>query len=168
MPARGAWFPGPRHPVSDTRLDEPRAAERRPRSAQLRSDVAELDQLIDDRAIFSAPDGNLHTKQDDLTVHGTGQQVMTKAEEEEVEEEEEELTATPAPGRAATPAGGSSPPTPTSSDDRFPRSLLTGSLDDQCVGHPAPGHPVSGTCNTWNDQLVRAGVRDGDWALAHC
>lgn len=67
------------------RADELRAAERRLQAAQLASDVAELDQLLDDRLIFTfGLDGKCHTKQDDLQVHRSGQQVVTKVEEEEL------------------------------------------------------------------------------------
>ncbi|GAA4257077.1 nuclear transport factor 2 family protein [Dactylosporangium darangshiense] len=61
------------------------AAERRLQAAQLASDVAALDGLIDDRLIFTGPDGKLYRKQDDLHVHRTGHQVMTRVDEEEVE-----------------------------------------------------------------------------------
>jgi ketosteroid isomerase-like protein len=61
------------------------AAERRLQAAQLASDVAALDELIDDRLVFTGPDGKLYRKQDDLHVHRTGQQVLTRVDEEEVE-----------------------------------------------------------------------------------
>jgi ketosteroid isomerase-like protein len=61
-----------------------RAAERRLQAAQLASDVEALTELIDDRAIFTGPDGNLYSKQDDLRVHGTGHQVMSRVDEEEL------------------------------------------------------------------------------------
>jgi ketosteroid isomerase-like protein len=61
------------------------AAERRLQAAQLASDVAALDDLIDDRLVFTGPDGKVYGKQDDLHVHRTGYQVMTRVEEESVE-----------------------------------------------------------------------------------
>ncbi|MGH3940324.1 MAG: nuclear transport factor 2 family protein [Pseudonocardiaceae bacterium] len=67
------------------RADELRAAERRLQAAQLASDVAELDRLLDDRLIFTfGSDGKCYTKQDDLQVHRSGQQVVTKVEEEDL------------------------------------------------------------------------------------
>lgn len=61
-----------------------RAAERRLQRAQLHSDVAALDALIDDRLIFTGPDCRLYSKQDDLTVHRERRQVMTKVEEQDL------------------------------------------------------------------------------------
>ncbi|WP_432981103.1 nuclear transport factor 2 family protein [Dactylosporangium sp. CA-233914] len=61
------------------------AAERRLQAAQLASDVGALDELIDERLIFTGPDGKLYRKQDDLHVHRTGYQVMTRVDEEVVE-----------------------------------------------------------------------------------
>jgi hypothetical protein len=39
------------------------------RAAQLNSDVATLDRLIDDALLFTGPDGALATKADDLAMH---------------------------------------------------------------------------------------------------
>ncbi|WFE39299.1 nuclear transport factor 2 family protein [Micromonospora sp. WMMD998] len=61
-----------------------RAAERRLQRAQLSSDVAELDRLLDDRLVFTGPDGALYSKQDDLRVHRSGQQTMTRVDEEDL------------------------------------------------------------------------------------
>ncbi|MBC6449530.1 nuclear transport factor 2 family protein [Actinokineospora xionganensis] len=61
-----------------------RAAERRLQSAQLASDVTALDELIDDAAWFTGPDGKLYTKQDDLTAHETGHQVLSRLDEEDL------------------------------------------------------------------------------------
>lgn len=61
------------------------AAERRLQAAQLASDVAALDELLDERLVFTAPDGTLYRKADDLRVHRSGHQVMTEVTEEEVE-----------------------------------------------------------------------------------
>jgi hypothetical protein len=60
------------------------AAERRLQAAQLAGDVAALDSLIDDRLVFTGPDGVLYRKEDDLTLHRTGAQKMTAVQEEEV------------------------------------------------------------------------------------
>jgi ketosteroid isomerase-like protein len=71
--------------VSDAdRVEELRTAERRLQAAQLASDVAELDRLIDDRLVFTGPGGKLYSKADDLRMHGTGEQKMTRVEEEEL------------------------------------------------------------------------------------
>jgi hypothetical protein len=60
-----------------------RDAERRLQSAQLASDVEVLDELLDQRLIFTGgPDGGRYSKADDLTGHRTGIQVMTKVAEE--------------------------------------------------------------------------------------
>ncbi|MFC7546489.1 nuclear transport factor 2 family protein [Plantactinospora sp. GCM10030261] len=68
-----------------SRVDELHTAERRLQAAQLASDVAELDRLLDDRLIFTlGPDGRCYTKQDDLAVHSTGQQALTRVVEEEL------------------------------------------------------------------------------------
>ncbi|MGP3915224.1 nuclear transport factor 2 family protein [Nonomuraea sp. 10N515B] len=61
-----------------------RAAEQRLQAAQLTSDVAELDRLIDDRLVFTGPDGRHYTKQDDLEIHRSGRQSMTRVEEEDL------------------------------------------------------------------------------------
>ncbi|MEV0716857.1 nuclear transport factor 2 family protein [Asanoa sp. NPDC050611] len=65
--------------------DELRAAERRLQAAQLASDVAALDEIIDDRLVFTGPDGRLYGKQDDLRLHRTGEQRMTRVDEEDLQ-----------------------------------------------------------------------------------
>jgi ketosteroid isomerase-like protein len=70
--------------TDDERTAALRDAEHRLQAAQLASDVAELDALLDDRLVFTGPDGNLYSKADDLQVHRTGQQRMTRVEEERV------------------------------------------------------------------------------------
>lgn len=60
------------------------SAERRLQRAQLASDVVELDALVDDRLIFTGPDGRLYGKQDDLDMHGQGRQMMTKVDEHDL------------------------------------------------------------------------------------
>jgi hypothetical protein len=67
------------------RVDELRVAERRLQAAQLAGDIAALDQLLDDRLIFTfGPEGRCYTKQDDLQVHRSRQQVLTKVMEEDL------------------------------------------------------------------------------------
>ena len=40
--------------------------------------------MIDDRLVFTGPDGSLYSKQDDLRVHRSGRQSMTRVEEEDL------------------------------------------------------------------------------------
>lgn len=61
-----------------------RAAERRLQAAQRGSDVVELDRLLDDRLIFTGPGGRIFTKADDLRMHRTGEQKITRVDEEEL------------------------------------------------------------------------------------
>jgi hypothetical protein len=68
----------------DNRAAELRGAERALQAAQLASDVTELDRLIDDRLVFTGPDGQLYTKADDLRLHGTGEQKMSRVAEEDL------------------------------------------------------------------------------------
>lgn len=42
------------------------------RRAQLASDVAALDTLLDDALVFTGPDGAIYAKRDDLDVHRSG------------------------------------------------------------------------------------------------
>lgn len=67
-----------------SRVDELREAERRLQAAQLAGDVTALDQLLDDRLIFTHPDGSCYTKRDDLHVHRSRQQVLTQVREEDL------------------------------------------------------------------------------------
>jgi hypothetical protein len=69
---------------ADAAAEALRAAERRLQRAQLESDVEALDELIDDRLVFTGPDGKHYTKQDDLRVHRSGQQSMTRVDEEDL------------------------------------------------------------------------------------
>ncbi len=66
-----------------TSVDELREVERRLQAAQLAGDVVALDRLLDDRLVFTGPDGELFSKQDDLQAQGT-RQVITKVSEEEL------------------------------------------------------------------------------------
>ncbi|MDG6110288.1 nuclear transport factor 2 family protein [Dactylosporangium aurantiacum] len=65
-------------------LERLQAAERRLQAAQLASDVAVLDELIDERLIFTGPDGRLYGKEDDLRLHRSGAQTMTAVQEEDL------------------------------------------------------------------------------------
>jgi hypothetical protein len=59
------------------------AADRRLQAAQLASDVAVLDELIDDRLVFTGgPDGGVYSKADDLSVHRSRTQKMSRVQEE--------------------------------------------------------------------------------------
>ena len=53
------------------------------RQAQLASDVAVLDQLVDDALIFTGPDGAVYGKQDDLDAHRRGMVRITRLEPSE-------------------------------------------------------------------------------------
>jgi hypothetical protein len=68
----------------DIRIAELHDAERRLQAAQLASDVDELDRLLHERLIFTGPDGNHYTKQDDLRVHRTGDQILTEVNQEDL------------------------------------------------------------------------------------
>ena len=71
--------------ADDNLTDELRQAERRLQAAMLAGDVAALDQLLDDRLIYTGgPDGGCYTKEDDLQVHRSRQLVMTKVVEEDL------------------------------------------------------------------------------------
>jgi hypothetical protein len=80
----------PSHPTAGTgtsgadAAEELRSAERRLQRAQLASDVEALDQLIDDRLVFTGPDGRHYSKQDDLHAHRSGRQSMTRVDEEDL------------------------------------------------------------------------------------
>ena len=54
-------------------------AEERLRAAMLTGDVSELDALIDDRLVFIGPDGGAYTKEDDLELHRSGAERVTRA-----------------------------------------------------------------------------------------
>ena len=53
------------------------------RRAQLSSDVAELDRLLDDDLVFTGPDGALYSKADDLRAHRNGDIRITRLEPSE-------------------------------------------------------------------------------------
>ena len=58
------------------------AADRQLQAAQLAADADALDQLIDDRLVFTGPDGQLYSKQDDLDLQRSGGQRLTEVTEE--------------------------------------------------------------------------------------
>lgn len=67
-------------------MESLRAAERRLQSAQLAGDVDTLDELLDDRLIFTGgPDGGRYRKADDLQGHRSRTQVMTRVDEESLD-----------------------------------------------------------------------------------
>jgi hypothetical protein len=59
-------------------------AERRLQVAQLAADADALDLLIDDRLVFTGPDGRLYSKGDDLEIQRSGQQRLTRVDPEDV------------------------------------------------------------------------------------
>ena len=64
--------------------EELRSAERRLQAAQLAGDADALELLLDDRLVFTGPDGQLYGKKDDLQAHRSGQQRLTRVDEEEL------------------------------------------------------------------------------------
>ena len=67
--------------------------EERLRAAMLTGNVAELDALIDDRLLFIGPDGRVYGKQDDLELHRSGAEQVTRADFEEIQVEQHGLIA---------------------------------------------------------------------------
>jgi hypothetical protein len=63
---------------------EIRQVEERLRAAMLTSNVAELDALIDERLLFVGPDGGLYSKEDDLNLHRSGAERLTRIDIEEM------------------------------------------------------------------------------------
>jgi hypothetical protein len=61
-----------------------RHLEERLRQAMLKSDIAELEALIDDRLLFIGPDSAVYSKEDDLTLHRSGAERITRLEVEEL------------------------------------------------------------------------------------
>lgn len=59
-------------------------AEGRLQAAQLAADADALDRLLDDRLVFTGPDGRLYTKRDDLEIQRSGRQRLTRVDAEEV------------------------------------------------------------------------------------
>ncbi len=66
-------------------MDDPvaalRSAERRLQAAQLAADADALDALLDDRLVFTGPDGRLYSKADDLEIQRSGEQRLTRVHE---------------------------------------------------------------------------------------
>jgi ketosteroid isomerase-like protein len=60
--------------------DSLRACEAALRQAQLASDVAALDRLVDDALVFTGPDGAVYGKLDDLDAHRQGMVRITRLE----------------------------------------------------------------------------------------
>ncbi|SEL15864.1 nuclear transport factor 2 family protein [Streptacidiphilus jiangxiensis] len=69
---------------NDQSTESLRAAERRLQAAQLAADTATLDVLLDDRLVFTGPDGTLYRKSDDLELQKSGRQRLTRVDEEEL------------------------------------------------------------------------------------
>ena len=61
-----------------------RHLEERLRQAMLKSDVAELDALIDERLLFIGPDSAVYSKKDDLALHRSGAERIARLEVEEL------------------------------------------------------------------------------------
>ena len=53
------------------------------RRAQVASDVAEIDRLVDEELVFTGPDGALYSKADDLEAHRTGMVRIARLEPSE-------------------------------------------------------------------------------------
>jgi ketosteroid isomerase-like protein len=70
--------------ADDVATESLRAAERRLQQAQLAGDADALEALLDDRLIFTGPDGVLYGKEDDLRLQRSGEQAMSRVVEEEL------------------------------------------------------------------------------------
>jgi ketosteroid isomerase-like protein len=70
-------------PVTDHSGDALRVAEAALRRAQLASDVAALDRLVDDALVFTGPDGAVYGKADDLEAHRNGTVRISRLEPSE-------------------------------------------------------------------------------------
>jgi ketosteroid isomerase-like protein len=64
--------------------DDLRDAERRLQAAQLAADADALDLLLDDRLVFTGPDGSLYSKAQELAIQRSGQQALTRVEQDEL------------------------------------------------------------------------------------
>jgi hypothetical protein len=67
------------------RVDDLREAERRLQAAQLAADASALDLLLDDRLVFTGPDGQLYDKAGELEVQRSGQQALTEVSQERLD-----------------------------------------------------------------------------------
>lgn len=63
---------------------EIRQMEERLRTAMLTSNVADLEALIDDQLLFVGPDGGVYHKADDLELHRSGAEQLTRVDLEEI------------------------------------------------------------------------------------
>jgi hypothetical protein len=72
---------------------EIRQMEERLRGAMLSSNVAELDALIHDRLLFIGPDSGVYRKDDDLELHRSGQEKLTRVDLKDVQIESHGSTA---------------------------------------------------------------------------
>ena len=70
-------------PPAELPDDSLRACEAALRRAQLASDVAALDRLVDDALVFTGPDGAVYGKADDLDAHRQGLIRITRLEPSE-------------------------------------------------------------------------------------
>jgi uncharacterized protein DUF4440 len=73
----------PDHPTAELPDVSLRACEAALRQAQLASDVAALDRLVDDALVFTGPDGAIYGKPDDLDAHRNGMVRITRLEPSE-------------------------------------------------------------------------------------
>ena len=73
----------PDHTTSELNDDSLRACEAALRQAQLASDVATLERLVDDALVFTGPDGAVYGKTDDLDAHRNGLVRITRLEPSE-------------------------------------------------------------------------------------
>jgi hypothetical protein len=71
--------------LTDHLTRELRTAERRLQAAQLAADADALDRLLDDRLVFTGPDGRLYGKSDDLEMQRSGRQRLTRLDEEDLQ-----------------------------------------------------------------------------------
>jgi hypothetical protein len=68
--------------ADDIATEALRDAEHALQRAQLAGDADSIDALLDDRLVFTGPDGVLYGKQDDLDLQRSGEQSMSRVEEE--------------------------------------------------------------------------------------
>lgn len=70
-----------------------RALEESLRQAMLASDVPALEGLVSENLLFIGPNGEIFGKQDDINVHRSGKQKLTRADWEKVEIEAQDSVA---------------------------------------------------------------------------
>jgi type II secretory pathway component PulL len=71
--------------MEQSMLTRIRGYEERLRLAMLKSDVSELEALIDDELLFVGPGGRIYTKAEDLELHRSGVQKMVQADWQEIQ-----------------------------------------------------------------------------------